>query len=173
MLSYERQNEVAVLLQRNRPFDVLLDMSFSLACAEPAAIEMLYKAFGEIPVRGEVPAPLVAALRELSGESEIATTAMVSNYLLHMKKLSGREPFYLVSIERFAQRDHIARTTQRFGLTPRETEVFALVLRGDRANDIARELSISPATVNDHLTNLLRKTSSRNRSEMLSKVMHP
>jgi DNA-binding CsgD family transcriptional regulator len=172
MLTYERQSELDVLLQRSRPHDVLLDMRFSVACAEPAALEMLYKAFGEIPRRGEVPEALIATLRDLSDEPEPMATALVSEYLLHMKKLCGREQFFLISVERVAQRDHIARTTQRFRLSRRESEVLALVLRGDRANDIARELGISPTTVSDHLTNLLRKTDSRNRSEMLSKVMH-
>jgi DNA-binding CsgD family transcriptional regulator len=172
MLSYERQDQVDVVLQRSRPRDVLLDMRFTVACAEPDAIEMLHEAFGEIQLRGEVPAALISALRELSSDSDPTATAVVSDYLLHMKKLSGREQFYLVSVERVAQRDHIARATQRFGLTRRETEVLSHVLRGDRANDIALQLCISPTTVSDYLTNLLRKTDSRNRSEMLSKVMH-
>jgi DNA-binding CsgD family transcriptional regulator len=172
MLTYERRSELDVLLHRSQPHDVIIDMNFSVACAEPAALEMLSKAFGEIPRAGEVPGALIAALRELSSESDPTTTARVSDFLLHMKKLNGREQFYLVSIERVAKRDHIARTTQRFGLSRRESEVLSLVLRGDRANDIALELGISPTTVSDHLTNLLRKTNSRNRSEMLSKVMH-
>jgi DNA-binding CsgD family transcriptional regulator len=173
MLTHERPSVLDVLLQRKRPFDVLLDMRFSVACGEPAAIELLYKAFGEIQHQGsEVPAALIGALRELSNELDPTATALVSDYLLHVKKLSGREQFYLVSVERVAQRDHMARATERFGFSHRESQVLALILRGDRSNEIARELGISPTTVSDYLTKLLRKTNSRNRSEMLSKVMH-
>jgi DNA-binding NarL/FixJ family response regulator len=172
VLSYNPDSEPDVLLQRSRPRDVLLDTRFLVVCAEQGALEMLCNAFGEIERRGDVPAALITALNELGDGSEAAVTAMVSDYLLHMKQLRGREQFYLISVERVARRDHIARATMRYGLSRRESEVLSLVLCGDRANDIALELGISPTTVNDHLTNLLRKTSSRNRSEMLSKVMH-
>jgi DNA-binding NarL/FixJ family response regulator len=147
-------------------------MRFSVACAESGAIEMLCTAFGDIERRDEVPPAVISALGELADGSEAAVTALVSGYLLHMKQLRGREQYYLVSIERVARRDHIAQATRRYGLSRRETEVLSLILCGDRANDIAVELGISPTTVNDHLANLLRKTDSRNRSEMLSKVMH-
>jgi DNA-binding CsgD family transcriptional regulator len=172
VLSYERESEADVLLQRSRPLDVLLDVRFSVACAEPAAIEMLFKAFGETESGNELPSALLAALGKVANGSGATVTEVISGYLLHLKELKGREQFYLVSIEPVAQRDHIARATERFSLSRRENEVLTLVLRGDRANDIALELGISSATVGDHLTNLLRKTRSRNRSEMLSKVMH-
>lgn len=170
MLTSERQSEADVLLQRSRPLDVLLDMRFSVACAEPAAVKMLYEAFGEAPERGEVPAALITYLRELPDDVGATVTALVTDYLLHMKKLRGREQFYLVSVERVAQRDHVSRATERYRLTRREAEVLSHLLSGNRANEIALELGISPTTVSDYLTNLLRKTNSRNRSEMLSKV---
>ena len=172
MLSYEREGESDVLLQRSRPLDVLLDVRFSVACAEPAAVETIFKAFGYTSREHEVPPELISALGRITNGSGATVTEVVSGYLLHMKHLKGREQFYLVSIEPVAQRDHIARATERFSLSRRENEVLTLVLRGDRANDIAEELGISPTTVGDHLANLLRKTKSRNRSEMLSKVMH-
>jgi DNA-binding NarL/FixJ family response regulator len=42
-------------------------------------------------------------------------------------------------------------------LTRRETEVLALLGRGARAAQIARQLGVSPATVRNHVQSILKK----------------
>ncbi|MGC2813733.1 MAG: LuxR C-terminal-related transcriptional regulator, partial [Bradyrhizobium sp.] len=42
-------------------------------------------------------------------------------------------------------------------LTPREREVFDLLVRGRKMSDIARKLGLSIKTVSTHKTNLLNK----------------
>lgn len=59
----------------------------------------------------------------------------------------------------------------RYGLTPRENEVFRLVRIGLSNNEIAEELGIRPGTVKIHLKHLYEKTGLRGRFQLaLAKV---
>ena len=64
----------------------------------------------------------------------------------------------------------IPSIVERYGLTPRETEVLELVFRGLTVAQMAEELVVSKSTVKFHITNILRKTESSNRQEMLEKL---
>ena len=46
----------------------------------------------------------------------------------------------------------------RYGLSVRETDVLAHILKDRSINEIAEELFISPSTVKFHVANLLKKT---------------
>ena len=52
-------------------------------------------------------------------------------------------------------------------LTPREREVLGLLALGRTNTEIARELVVSMATVKTHITQLLRKTTARDRVELV------
>lgn len=54
------------------------------------------------------------------------------------------------------------------GLTPKESEVMTLVASGFAAKQMARRLSLSVLTVNDHLKSIYRKADVRGRDELLS-----
>lgn len=56
-------------------------------------------------------------------------------------------------------------TTLGHDLTPREREVLALLVEGLSNNQIAGELTVSPATVNYHVGNILSKLGAANRTE--------
>ena len=74
-------------------------------------------------------------------------------------------------IERVAERLELiqvqpsAAPTYSDGLTQREAEVLGLVAAGKSNADIAEELVISPNTVVRHVSNILAKTGSANRTE--------
>lgn len=51
-------------------------------------------------------------------------------------------------------------------LTPRESQIVAGLVRGDRNKDIARDLGISPATVKNHVENVLHKLGVERRGQV-------
>lgn len=55
-------------------------------------------------------------------------------------------------------------------LTKREKTIIGLVSRGAQNKEIADQLNISPNTVKTHLYSIFRKTSSRNRIELISRT---
>ena len=50
-------------------------------------------------------------------------------------------------------------------LSAREIQIMKLVMQGCRNNEIANILSISLKTVENHMSNILRKLQARNRTE--------
>lgn len=57
---------------------------------------------------------------------------------------------------------------ENYGLTPRETEVFDLLMKGLSRDEIALELSISPATVKNHTRSILSKTDTHSVRELMA-----
>jgi DNA-binding NarL/FixJ family response regulator len=59
------------------------------------------------------------------------------------------------------------RKLSELGLTPRQQEVCALMVKGRAVKQIARDLAISPATVKAHLQPILRSLGVMNRTEAI------
>lgn len=74
-------------------------------------------------------------------------------------------------LEPYESRAPLSDSIRRFRLTNRELEVIALLFSGLGTPAIAARLSISDATVNDHVRRLLGKTGSANRTEMAAKLL--
>lgn len=54
-------------------------------------------------------------------------------------------------------------------LTPRETEIFAILVEGVvRIKDVAERLKLSPNTVNNHVNSIFMKTRTRSKSQLLA-----
>lgn len=58
--------------------------------------------------------------------------------------------------------------SQKYGLSPREKEVFSLIKEGRSNSEIAGDLYISENTVKFHMKNILRKTECSNRTELIT-----
>jgi len=58
-------------------------------------------------------------------------------------------------------------TSDEISLSKRETEVLQLICQGFTNNEIAEKLHISPKTVDNHRTNLLSKTSTKNSAHLV------
>lgn len=67
----------------------------------------------------------------------------------------------------------LAGAPGRLPLTPRETEIVRLIDDGLSNREIARRLAIEPATVKNHVHNLLEKLHVSRRGEAAARLRHP
>lgn len=65
------------------------------------------------------------------------------------------------------------RFCQGFRLTPRESEIVAVLAEGvTRIKDIADRLKLSPNTVNNHVNSIFMKTKARSKSQLLAMLLN-
>ncbi len=69
-----------------------------------------------------------------------------------------------------AGRRLLASTPNRVPLTPRESEVLALLARGASNAEIAHELGLSVKTVQNHVSNVLAKLQARDRTQAVLRM---
>jgi DNA-binding CsgD family transcriptional regulator len=79
--------------------------------------------------------------------------------------------FIGVRIDRFRPPNSLTGPASRFHISPREVQVLALLLDGRRLDEIAKQLFITSSTVQDHIKSMLDKTDSRNRNELIARVL--
>jgi DNA-binding CsgD family transcriptional regulator len=86
--------------------------------------------------------------------------------------LVGPNGFFIgVVIQLFKQPHSLTAAAAQFAMSPREAQVLALLLNGAQIPEVGVRLSITPSTVQDHIKSLLHKTTSKNRSQMIAKVL--
>ena len=56
-------------------------------------------------------------------------------------------------------------------LTPRETQIFQLLVQNIETNDIARKLHISEKTVRNHISNVIQKLGVSNRTSAILELI--
>ena len=103
-----------------------------------------------------------------SSVAVVAPTAVVRVMPLFA---SGGVEGFAVTIERIKTRNAIEVARRRFALSPREIDVLALVLEGCDTPAVAVRLHIARSTANDHVKRMLAKTGSRNRAELVARVL--
>ena len=129
------------------------------------------------PRDGHTPALLADTLAHLIRELALtpqgrAVTRALPFASVRLARLSGGSArFFLVSVEPARRRGTVLRAMTRYGLSRREGQVLSEVLRGSSSTEIGESLSISSSTATFHLKQLLRKTSSRNRTELAARVL--
>ena len=82
---------------------------------------------------------------------------------------AGRSSTVIV-IRPLAPREMAPVLSSLYGLSPREREIVAAVVRGDTTKEIAARLSIAPATVKEHLDRACAKTGARGRRELIARL---
>ena len=88
--------------------------------------------------------------------------------------LSGPTGLFVgVLLERPPGGDVFSKAAHAHKLSPRELQALALMLSGATLDEIAGQMLITPSTVQDHIKNMLDKTGSRNRSELIAKLLNP
>jgi len=96
----------------------------------------------------------------------------VSFLVVRTQPMSGPAGLFIgVHIDRFLPANSLTGVAARYHITPREVQVLALLLDGNRLDQIAKQLYITSSTVQDHIKNMLGKTDSRNRSELIARVL--
>jgi DNA-binding CsgD family transcriptional regulator len=76
-----------------------------------------------------------------------------------------------VRIDRFQSPNSLTSAAGRFHFSPREVQVLGLLLDGKHLDQIARQLYITSSTVQDHIKSMVDKTQSRNRTELIARVL--
>ncbi len=96
----------------------------------------------------------------------------VSFLVVRTQPMSGPAGLFVgVRIDRFQPPNSLTGAATRFHISPRETQLLALVLDGEHLDQIARALKITSSTVQDHIKSMLDKTDSRNRSELIARIL--
>lgn len=76
-----------------------------------------------------------------------------------------------VLIERYRSRNPLRLAAEKFGMSSRELEVLALVLKGFGTPQVATALDIAESTAHDHVKRMMLKTRARNRVELAAKTL--
>jgi DNA-binding CsgD family transcriptional regulator len=131
-----------------------------------------------MPRNGEVPAVLRAPIAELlerfhagAGPSELVSILPFA--LVRLAPLRSRvlPTALLVTVEWLRSRASLEVTAAQFSISKRELQVLSAMLRGAAVAEIAAELSISESTVVFHLKRMLKKTLSKNRTELAARML--
>jgi DNA-binding NarL/FixJ family response regulator len=128
-----------------------------------------------IRIRAETPGARIVILTNYGGDEEIyeALHAGAQAYLLK----SVRRDELLMAIRKVASgqtyippdlASRLAERVRRAGLSAREKEVLLGIARGQRNQDIARELGISEITVKHHVSSIIAKLGVSDRTGALA-----
>lgn len=187
--AFTRGIRAGLLAQVNRlntdagqgPAVVIIDAHDHIAQVSPGASTQLAR-LATVPNAGDpftlVQALVSAARRFAGGEGDRMPRLRVRTddgvwLVVHAAPLGGREDRagdVVVTIEEARPQEVIDIVAAAFGLTEREREVFALVLRGSDTKDIATSIHVSPYTVQDHLKSIFDKAGVASRRELVARV---
>ncbi|MEP7178700.1 MAG: helix-turn-helix transcriptional regulator [Pseudonocardiales bacterium] len=93
---------------------------------------------------------------------------------LRAARLASEEPALaavVVTIEETSATERLDLFARAFGLTARENELLGRLATGDDTRAMARQMSLSEHTVQDHLKSIFAKTGARDRITVLSRAL--
>lgn len=134
----------------------------------------------KMPQGGKTLPPLiertvVALLRRTlstAGTAEVLSAAPNRSIVVRLVRLQGNSSAaFAIIADRVKVRAHMDALAQRYKLSARERQVLRLLSRGAKNSEIATQLHIAESTAIFHVKQLLAKTHSRNRTELVSKII--
>lgn len=164
-----------------RPGVLLLADDRTVLSSTPEA-DLLLTLLGPEPGGGPLPTPVRAVASALAavenGTSSVVPRATVRTrdgrwldvHASRMRATSGGGPVTVV-LEPAAARSLAAVLLAAYGLTPRETEVARLLLRGETNRAVSRSLRISAHTVQDHVKAVFDKVGVGSRGELVARLL--
>jgi DNA-binding CsgD family transcriptional regulator len=166
------------------PGIIVLDANLAMVSMSPEAGRWLAEiSAADWPSTSELPVPVYAAAARLAWLEDglaapqppaaVRLRSRAGLWLsLHVSRLCGPpEPQIGVVIEP-APATHVGSLLlSAYGLTPAQSRVVALVVRGHSTRQIVRELHISANTVQEHLTAAFDKFGVRSRRELVAAVL--
>jgi DNA-binding CsgD family transcriptional regulator len=157
----------------DRPAVVVLGSSGELRSSDPRALARL-DGLGSSPA-GTLPAVvqvLAGRARQHAGADPPPTARVRAPdgrwWLLDASPLGEDVAIVIQPAPDHALLDDLLRA---YGVTPREREVAALAVAGQRTETIAARLHLSPWTVQDHLKSVFDKADVRNRGDLATLVV--
>lgn len=117
-------------------------------------------------------AALVSRLLRAENEAGGSTVALLRDDLIvRVVPLNGADPRYAVFLEQYESRDLLRASERTYNLTPRETELLELLLRGEATSEMAAALCISEFTVQQHVKNIGSKLGITKRKEIVATIL--
>lgn len=127
---------------------------------------------GEEAIRGSIGTPIAPVLQRVSDEHLAELRKMMGSTAFESARQAGaRTPvqdLVRLAMNAKSSRAYSNRPVIEAKLTPREAEVIRLVAKGFRDQEIAKQLVISPRTVEVHVRNMLEKAGVPNRAALVS-----
>ncbi len=164
----ERAEELIELIGRTEPDAILLDMFLlgmdGLECLERLAI--LKPGCPVIVLTGQADVPLAVSAME-QGALTLLEKPVSEERLLD----ALRSAFRLGESRREQEAERSKARTSLGRLSPRERQVVDLVVQGEPNKNIARDLGLSPKTVEVHRANAMRKLGVQSLAELVRLVL--
>lgn len=115
---------------------------------------------------------LIAGWRSDSGSQKTGIAHPVPFLVVRTQPMSGPAGLFIgVRIDRFKPPKSLRGPAARFHISPRELQVLAMLLDGEKLEAIGRKLHIAASTVQHHVSSMVAKTESRNRTELIARVL--
>jgi len=130
-------------------------------------------------IADRLPAVLEETVRDLTegwgalpaGQS-VGVAMPVPFLVVRTQPMSGPSGLFIgVRIDRYKTPNSLTGAAARFHISPREVQVLALLLDGEHLDEIGARLYITSSTVQDHVRSMVEKIGSRNRSELIARVL--
>jgi DNA-binding CsgD family transcriptional regulator len=181
-----RAGLLAQLSRADAPLDagpavVIVDGADRIVQSSPGAAAQLAR-MSDAPSAGDpltiVHALVAGARRFARGEAERMPRIRVRTadgiwIVLTASPLGGTEDRagdVVVTLEEARPQEVVGLVADAFGLTARERDVTAMVLRGSDTKEIAAAMHVSPYTVQDHLKSIFDKAGVTSRRELVARV---